>query len=46
MCEENENVTKYGEQVCSEFCWLPLSKQKENAKKFSKITKTNNKKQK
>ena len=34
-----DNVTKYGEQVCSEFIWLPLDKQKENAEKFEKITK-------
>lgn len=33
------NVTKYGEQVCSEFAWLPLDKQKENAEKFNRITK-------
>ena len=40
---ENEDVykrngTKYGEFVCSEHKWLPLDKQKENAKKLSKIT--------
>lgn len=42
MCkDENEksNTTMYGEQVCSEFAWLPLDKQKENAKKLEKITK-------
>lgn len=38
MLDKKENVTKYGEQVCSEFAWLPLDKQKENAEKFSKIT--------
>lgn len=42
MDESNkkENSTKYGEQVCSEFAWLPIDKQKENAKRFSKITKS------
>lgn len=38
MLDKKENVTKYGEQVCSEFAWLPLDKQKENAEKFAKIT--------
>ena len=45
MEEKNEkNVTKYGEEVCTEFVWLPLEKQKENAKRLDKITKENNKK--
>lgn len=39
--KQKENTTKYGEEVCSEFAWLPLDKQKEKAEKFSKITKTN-----
>lgn len=43
---KKENTTKYGEQVCSEFAWLPIDKQKENAEKFSKITKSNKKKNK
>lgn len=38
MLEKRENTTKYGEQVCSEFAWLPLDKQKENAEKFAEIT--------
>ncbi len=38
---EDDNVTKYGEQVCTTFAWLPLDKQKENAKRFDKITKKN-----
>ena len=47
--EENskneDNVTKYGEFVCTEFAWLPLDKQKEKAKKMQKITdKENNNK--
>ena len=36
---KKDNTTKYGEQVCSEFAWLPLDKQKENANKFDKMTK-------
>lgn len=36
---KKENTTKYGEQVCSEFAWLPLDKQKENAEKFDNMTK-------
>ncbi len=36
---DDENVTKYGEQVCTRFAWLPLEKQKENANKFDKMTK-------
>lgn len=40
MDEENfKNTTKYGEFVCSYYQWLPLEKQKEQAKKLSKITK-------
>lgn len=37
--EKKDNITMYGEQVCSEFAWLPLDKQKENADRFDKITK-------
>lgn len=37
--EKKDNVTLYGENVCTEFEWLPLDKQKENAEKFDKITK-------
>lgn len=40
---KKENTTKYGEQVCSEFVWLPLDKQKENAEKLSHITKSSEK---
>lgn len=36
---KKENTTKYGEQVCTEFAWLPLDKQKEKAEKLSKMTK-------
>lgn len=41
---KKDNVTKYGETVCSEFAWLPLDKQKENANRFDKITKSKKKK--
>lgn len=37
---KKENVTKFGETVCSEFAWLPLDKQKEKANEFDKMTKT------
>ena len=43
MGNKKENTTKYGEEVCSEFAWLPLDKQKEKAEKFSKITKSKRK---
>ncbi len=43
ISNEKDNVTLYGEQVCSEFAWLPLDKQKENANRFDKITKKNKK---
>jgi len=41
---KKENTTMFGEQVCSEFAWLPLDKQKENAEKLNKITQKNYKK--
>lgn len=41
-CDKKENETKYGEFVCTEFKWLPLDRQKENAIKFEKITKPQN----
>lgn len=34
----DDNVTKYDEFVCTEFVWLPIKKQKENAKRLEKIT--------
>lgn len=34
-----EDATKYGEFVCSTHHWLPIEKQKENAKRLSNITK-------
>ena len=36
---KKENTTKYGEFVCSEYHWLPIEKQKEQAKKMEEITK-------
>lgn len=36
---EKEEVTKHGEFISSYFAWLPLQKQKENAKKMANITK-------
>lgn len=32
--DKKHNVTKYGEFVCTEFEWLPVDKQKEQAKKL------------
>lgn len=37
---ENEDSTKYGEFVCSEYHWLSPEEQKENANKLENITKT------
>lgn len=34
-----ENTTKYGEFVCTEYQWLPLEKQKEQAEKMANMTK-------
>lgn len=39
----DENVTKYGEFVCSMYQWLPLDKQKEDAEEFEQITKKDTK---
>ncbi len=36
---KSKNTTKYGEYVCSEYHWLPIEKQKEQAKRIEKITK-------
>lgn len=32
------NATIYDEFVCSEFNWLPINKQKENAKRLEQMT--------
>ncbi len=37
--EKKEDMTKYGEFVCSTFHWLPIEKQKKVAKNMVKITK-------
>lgn len=37
-----EDTTKYGEFVCSTFHWLPIEKQKEQAKRFENITSKKN----
>ena len=34
-----ENVTKYGEFVCSCHGWLPLDRQKEEAERLENVTK-------
>lgn len=36
---KREDMTKYGEFVCSTFHWLPLEKQKEQAKDLASMTK-------
>ena len=36
---KKENTTKYGEFVCTEYQWLPLEKQKEQADKMANMTK-------
>ena len=41
---KKEDTTKYGEFVCSAYHWLPIEKQKDQAKEFEEITKKNNKK--
>lgn len=41
---KKEDTTKYGEFVCSEYHWLPVEKQKEQANKMENITKGKNKK--
>ena len=37
--KKKEDTTKYGEFVCSEYHWLPIEKQKEQAEKMAKMTK-------
>lgn len=41
---KKEDTTKYGEFVCSAYHWLPIEKQKEQAKELEEITKKNNNK--
>ena len=40
---KHEDMTKYGEFVCSTFHWLPIEKQKEQADRMEEITKDENK---
>lgn len=46
MEKENKkkNTTKYGEFVCSNYQWLPLEVQKEQAKEMEEMTKDKKKK--
>jgi len=37
--KKGEDMTKYGEFVCSTFHWLPIEKQKEQAERMVDITK-------
>lgn len=37
--EYGEDATKYGEFVCSNYHWLPIEKQKEQAKRLGNMTK-------
>jgi len=39
---KREDMTKYGEFVCSTFHWLPIEKQKEQAERMVKITNKEN----
>ncbi len=41
---KKEDMTKYGEFVCSAFHWLPIEKQKEQVEKMENRTKTKDKK--
>lgn len=41
--QKKEDITKYGEFVCSAYHWLPIEKQKEQADRMENITKTNKK---
>lgn len=39
---KEENATKYGEFVCTQFAWLPIDKQKEKTNEMDKMTKDKN----
>ena len=41
---KKDNTTKFGEFVCTEFEWLPLDKQKEQALKMQDMTKNKKRK--
>lgn len=36
---KKEDTTKYGEFVCSNYHWLPIEKQKEQAENLANMTK-------
>ena len=36
---KKEDMTKYGEFVCSNYHWLPIEKQKEQAENMANMTK-------
>ena len=38
---KKEDTTKYGEFVCSNYHWLPIEKQKEQAENLANMTKKN-----
>ena len=40
MDDEDVNLEQYGEFICSYDAWLPLEKQKEEAKRMEEMTKT------
>ena len=42
--QKKEDTTKYGEFVCSAYHWLPVEKQKDQAREMENMTKSNNKK--
>lgn len=41
---KKEDMTKYGEFVCSAYHWLPVEKQKEQVAKMEEVTKKSKKK--
>jgi hypothetical protein len=36
---DEDEITEYGEFICSYYDWLPIDKQKEQAKKLENMTK-------
>jgi hypothetical protein len=42
--ELGEDSTKYGENVCSTFNWLPKHKQKQRARELEEMTEVDNEK--
>lgn len=44
MDDEDINLEEYGEFICSYNAWLPLEKQKEEAKRMENITNKKSKK--